>query len=157
MRLLAHPFAPGRSSTPRALLALIVAPTFAFVLIPLPLAFFTLGGDWGGERSTPDTLLSMMPLIGIGYAVTMICSVVLGGVTWLALRFSRRESGRAYALAGAIGGLLVGMRGNFYSLGMMTASQLFAFTICALTGALVAVCFWLIARDPLTIEEEAVR
>ncbi len=148
MRLFAHPFAPGHSTIPRAILGLIVAPTVAFVLVPLPLAFFTLGGDWGGERSNNDGFASMMPLIGIGYAVTMISTLVIGGVTWLALRFSKRESGRAYALAGAIGGLLVGMRGGFYGLGMMSVSQLFAFTLCAITGALVALCFWLIAREP---------
>jgi hypothetical protein len=148
MRLIAHPLAPGRTSTLRALVGLIAAPTFAFVLIPLPLAFLVLGGDWGGERSSTDEIASMLPLIFIGYAITMICTLVIGGATWLALRFSKRESGLAYALAGAIGGLLIGMRGGFRGLGMMSVSQLFAFAICALTGALVALCFWLIAREP---------
>ena len=104
-RWIEAPFAPGRTSIKRGLLALFVAPTVAFVLVPLPLSFFILGGDWGGERSNTD-ITPMLELIGIGFLVALAATLVIGGLTWIVLRMAKRESGAAYTLAGAAGGLL---------------------------------------------------
>ena len=152
MRLISHPFAPGRSSVPRALIALIVAPTAAFVLIPLPLAFLAFSGDWDGEKSNTDPF-AILPLLGIGYAITMAISVVGGGLVWIGLRATENESGRAYTIAGAILGLVVAAQ-----LGFTTLSQLFnpsaplVIGLCIFIGALVALGFWLIAREAPTPE-----
>ena len=155
MRLIARPFAPGRSSIVRALVGLVVAPTAAFILIPLPLAFFALSGDWGGEKSNTDPLAGL-PLIGIGYAVTLAITVIGGGLVWIGLRASRRESGKAYTIAGAVLGLVIAMRMGFTTIStLLNPSAPLVIALCVLVGALVALSFWLIAREPGTVAPPA--
>lgn len=145
-RWIEAPFAPGHTSIKGGLFGLFVAPTAAFILVPLPLSFLVLGGDWGGERSNTD-ITPMLQLIGFAFLVELAATLVIGGATWIVLRMAKRESGAAYTLAGAVEGLLWMAYYGHIGLRPLQLDRLLALGFCAVAGGLVALAFWLIARE----------
>ena len=138
--------APGRSSLRRGLIALLVAPAFA--VIPLSLLFlaFAGGGDWDAGVSIRN-LRGLLPLAAMAFAAVAATTLILGGPTWMLLRLIRRESARAYAIAGAALGLLWAIWFGYSGRSPLRVDQIMAFALCSAVGCVVAVGFWLIARQ----------
>jgi len=137
----------GRTSLLRGCIALLVAPALA--VIPLSLLFFAvdIGGQWEAGREISRNLRGVLPLIGVAYAMVAGVTVVFGGPTWIVLRLLRRESARAYALAGAVGGMLCAFRVGYSGGGALRLDQMLAFALLSATGCVIALGFWYIARD----------
>jgi hypothetical protein len=137
----------GRTSLLRGCIALVVAPAFA--VIPLSLLFFAvdIGGQWEENRQITRNLSGVLPLVAVAYAMVAGVTAVFGGVTWIVLRAFRRESARAYALAGAVGGLLCAFRVGYSGSGELRLDQMLAFALLSATGCVIALGFWFIARD----------
>jgi hypothetical protein len=132
-----------RSSILRGVIGALVAP-FAPVL-PVSVLFILL---------TPDHLLKIddfLSLCVIGYYFVLSNSLWAGIPTWTILRFLHRESGRTYAIAGGLEGLVWNL---IYRLPGSTADALAALAFCAFIGALVAIVFWLIARVPVRTSDQ---
>ena len=137
----------GRTSLLRGCIALLLAPALA--VFPLSLLFFAvdIGGSWEAGTLSDRNLSGVLPLVATVYAVAAGVTVVLGGPTWIVLRLLRRESARTYALAGAVEGLLCAFHWGFSGGGAFRLEQMLAFALCSVTGCVIALGFWFIARD----------
>ena len=137
----------GRTSLLRGCVALLLAPALA--VFPLSLLFFAvdIGGSWEAGTLSDRNLSGVLPLVATVYAVAAGVTVVLGGPTWIVFRLLRRESARTYGLAGAVEGLLCAFHWGFSAGGALRLEQMLAFALCSVTGCVIAVGFWFIARD----------
>ena len=137
----------GCTSLRRGFIALAVAPMFAFV----PLALLFVATAIGGHRDPGVSIRQLgglLPLAGMALAMVEAMTVVFGGAVWMALRLLRWESGRSYALAGSVLGLLWAFRFGYSGRGTLRVDQMLAFGLCVVIGCIVALGFWRIARDP---------
>jgi hypothetical protein len=137
----------SRTSLRRGFIALFVAPALA--VVPLSLLFLAVdvGGQWDASVSIRN-LRGLLPLAAMTVAMVAGTTIVLGGPTWIILRLIRRESALAYALAGLVLGLAWAFWFGYSGEGALRVDQMMAFGLCSVTGGLVALGFWFIARDP---------
>jgi hypothetical protein len=146
-RFFEDPWGPGRTSPRRSLLGMVVAPTIAFLLAPVPFFAVAIGGNWQEDSLTFGSFSAAATLLGLAFGMIVAATVVLGGPVWIILRGLRRESGRAYVFAGGVGGLLWAVRFGYVGSGALRADQAMAFGLCVVAGAMIALGFWLIARE----------
>jgi hypothetical protein len=137
----------GRTSLRRGVIALVVAPMFAFAPLSLLLLATAIGGRGDPGVSIRD-LYGLLPITAMALAMVEAMTVVFGGAAWMALRLLRWESGRSYALAGSVLGLLWAFRFGYAGRGALRVDQMLAFGLCVVVGGTVALAFWRIARDP---------
>jgi hypothetical protein len=89
-------------------------------------------------------------VLGWVYAQVLLFTLIVGLPTWLALRIRGRESGLAYALAGSLGGFVIGaFRGHIG--GGAGLYPLMILAVYVLAGAVTALTFWLIARERASV------
>jgi hypothetical protein len=136
----------GRTSLRRGLIALVVAPILAF--IPLSLLFVATAIGRRDPGVSIRELGGLLPVAAMALAMVEAMTIVFGGAVWMALRLLRWESGRSYALAGSVLGLLWAFRFGYSGSGALRVDQLLAFGLCVAVGCVVALGFWRIARNP---------
>jgi hypothetical protein len=141
-------FGAGRTSVRRGLTALLLAPAFA--VLPLSLLFlaFEFSNPWEEGIPMSQNLAGVLVLLEMVFGMVAAVTIAFGGPTWIVLRLIRKESARIYVLAGMVGGLLWAFFFLYAGAGAWTVERIVGFAFASASGGVVALGFWLIARDP---------
>jgi hypothetical protein len=144
-------FGPGRTSFARGLAGIFTASILTFLFIPFPLFASILWDDLrqGGKSAAQITAFQ---ILGYSFLMVLVAVVLFGVLIWALLRALQRESSRAYAAAGCIGGILAGIHFGHVRLIGMTPSEAVIVAACLFAGGVGALSFWLIARTRPSIE-----
>jgi hypothetical protein len=142
-------FGRGRSSVRRAAVGLAVAPLVAVVVLPVPLlASFYVNGTTLRPFTDSDFSI-VIAVLGAAFAAAVVVTIAIALPTWLILRWLRRESGKAYASAGAIVGLIPPyLLLRDASVGPFALpAQWELYGLCEGCGLITALSFWGIAKE----------
>lgn len=143
MQMMQIRFGRGRSSLTRGVFALFLAP----VLAAGPVAGLIFLDANHGLLPLPDIGAALFRVTGLAGAL-LKSATLFALPTWLFLRAIRQESGWIYAGLGfceaMAAAIFFATSFNGYFRVDLTADFLFA----GLVGAVIAILFWLIARDP---------
>jgi hypothetical protein len=138
----------GRTSVRRGLIALLVAPALAVLPLLLLFLVFEFRAPWEEGIPMSQNLAGVLLLLEMGFGMVAAVTIAFGGPTWIVLRLIRKESARTYVLAGMVGGLLWAFFFLYSSAVAWTVERIVAFAFASASGGVVALGFWLIARDP---------